>query len=197
MTRQPWLRHRDVPFAAFGRRFADGEVGSWVDVDGAAGVAAAVRHLAALGHRRIAFIGWPEGSGVGDDRYRGCVEAAAGSDLDIVAVERSDNSIERRSRGGRRACSPPPDAPPALVCVSDVLALGCDAAVRSAGLVPGRDIAITGFDDSPAAGLAAVSLTSVRQPLDEAGEHVVRLLVDQLAGRRCRGRADPARARRS
>ena len=65
-----------------------------------------------------------------------------------------------------------------------MLALGCDAAVRSTGQVPGRDVAITGFDDSPAAGLAAVSLTSVRQPLDQAGEHVVRLLVEQLAGER-------------
>ena len=101
--RQPWLRQLDVPFAAFGRRFADGEVGPWVDVDGAAGAAAAVRHLSALGHRRIAFIGWPEGSGVGDDRYRGCVEAAAGSEVDIVAIERTDNSIERRSGGGHAA----------------------------------------------------------------------------------------------
>jgi DNA-binding LacI/PurR family transcriptional regulator len=86
--------------------------------------------------------------------------------------------------GGRRIAADllaRADAPTALVCVSDVLAFGCDAAVRHAGLVPGRDVAITGFDDSPAAGLAAVSLTTLRQPLDIAGEQVVRLLVEQLA----------------
>ncbi len=127
--RQPWLRARGTAFAAFGRRFADGEVGSWVDVDGAAGMAAVVRHLAALGHRRVAFVGWPEGSGVGDDRYRGCVEAAAGTDLAIVTVERSENTIERGREVVTRLLAGP-DAPTGFVCVSDVLALGCDAAVR-------------------------------------------------------------------
>ena len=74
--------------------------GSWVDVDGAAGTAAAVRHLAALGHRRLAFVGWPEGSGVGDDRYRGVVEAASASEVDIVAVE---HGLTTASSGGRAA----------------------------------------------------------------------------------------------
>ena len=178
--RQPWLRQHRIPFAAFGRRFAEPEIGSWVDVDGAAGIATAVRHLASLGHRRLAFVGWPEGSGVGDDRCRGFVETAAALGLELVAVERSEDE----TGGGRRIAREllaRPDAPTAIVCVSDVLAFGCDAAAREARLAPGRDIAITGFDDSPAAGLAAVSLTSIRQPLDVAGEQVVRLLVEQLA----------------
>ena len=93
--------------------------------------AAAVRHLAALGHRRVAFIGWPEGSGVGDDRYRGCVEAAAGSELDDRR-----RRARRQQHRARAARSPTRllagrDAPTAFVCVSDVLALGCDAAVRA------------------------------------------------------------------
>ena len=61
--RQQWLAERGIPFAAFGRRWSDLEVGSWVDIDGAAGIGAVVRHLAERGHRRLGFIGWPAGLG--------------------------------------------------------------------------------------------------------------------------------------
>jgi DNA-binding LacI/PurR family transcriptional regulator len=177
--RQGWLRDRGVPFAAFGRRFVEPEIGSWVDIDNAAGTSAAVRHVAALGHRRVAFIGWPEGSGVGDERCRGFLQAAGEASLDVVAVERADDVMAHGRTIAERLLAAT-EAPTAVVCASDVLALGCDAALRSAGLQPGRDVAVCGFDDSPAASLAAVSLTSVRQPLDAAGDAVVRLLVDRI-----------------
>lgn len=178
-SRQPWLRQRGIPFAAFGRRFVTPEIGSWVDVDGAAGTAAAVAHVARLGHRRLAFIGWPEGSGVGDDRCRGFLDATTAHAVEVAAVVRSEDGVEHGYRLAAELLARD-DAPTAIVCVSDVLALGCDAAVRHRGLTPGRDIAITGFDDSPAAGLPSVALTTVRQPLDVVGEQVVRLLVDRL-----------------
>ena len=59
-----------VPFAAFGRSDYDADH-PWVDVDNAAGTPAAVEHLVARGHRRIAFLGWPEGAAVGDRRAEG------------------------------------------------------------------------------------------------------------------------------
>lgn len=188
--RQAWLSKRNVPFAAFGRRFVEPEIGSWVDVDGAAGTASAVAHLATLGHRRLAFIGWPIGSGVGDDRCRGFVEATAAASLEVAGIERAEDRIDVGRSLAARLLSLT-DPPTAIVCVSDLLALGCDAALRDRGLTPGRDIAVTGFDDSPAAGLPAVGLTTLRQPIDRAGEHVVRLLVDRLADTRT-GTAGPA-----
>jgi DNA-binding LacI/PurR family transcriptional regulator len=177
--RERWFREHRVPFAAFGRRWRETEIGPWVDVDGAAGVAAAVEHVVHLGHRRVAFLGWPEGSGVGDDRARGFHEVTAANGLSPDTVVRSENGLEE----GRRLSASllaRDDPPTALVCVSDDMALGCDLAVRDRGLVPGRDVAITGFDDSPPVGLPGVAITSVRQPIDEAGEHVVRLLVNRL-----------------
>jgi DNA-binding LacI/PurR family transcriptional regulator len=41
---------------------------------------------------------------------------------------------------------------------------------------------VIGFDDSPAAELAAPGLTSLRQPLDEVGRSVIRMIVGQLSG---------------
>jgi DNA-binding LacI/PurR family transcriptional regulator len=179
--RQAWLAEHHVPFAAFGRRWDAPEIGAWIDVDGAAGVAAAVEHVVGLGHQRVAFVGWPEGSGVGDDRARGFVETVTALGLPHPRLVRAENGLDN-GRGLANSLLDETPAPTAFVCVSDDMALGCDLAVRDHGLVAGRDIAITGFDDTPAAGLPSVALTSIHQPVDEAGETVVRLLVDQLTG---------------
>ena len=69
--RTDWLARAGVPFTTFGRPWGATEAHAWVDVDGAAGTAAATRHLIAAGHERIGFLGWPRGSGVGDDRHHG------------------------------------------------------------------------------------------------------------------------------
>ena len=70
--RTHWLLANDLPFVAFGRPWGQARPRhSWVDVDGAAGVERAVERLVELGHRRVGFLGWPKGSGSGDDRCRG------------------------------------------------------------------------------------------------------------------------------
>ncbi len=179
--RQAWLAERKVPFAAFGRRWDSPERGPWVDVDGAAGTAAAVDHVVAAGHRRVAFVGWPEGSGVGDDRRAGWRRACRSHGLDDVLVRTATDGIDQgRALGADLLARGPDRAPTAFVCVSDTFAIGCLQAVRDRGLEPGRDVAVVGFDDSPAASLPGIGLTSVRQPIDEAGDAVVRLATDVL-----------------
>ncbi|SPL89870.1 Transcriptional regulator, LacI family [[Actinomadura] parvosata subsp. kistnae] len=70
--RAAWLAGRGLPFVSFGRPWGAPEgVHPWVDVDGASGTETATRHLLDAGHRRIGFIGWEPGSGVGDDRRAG------------------------------------------------------------------------------------------------------------------------------
>src|SRR5262249_51188027 len=63
------LQEKGIPFVAFGHD--DSDAYRWVDVDNVAGTSAAVDHLVDRGHRRIGFVGWPEGSAVGDRRARG------------------------------------------------------------------------------------------------------------------------------
>jgi len=72
--------------------------------------------------------------------------------------------------------------PTAIVCVSDTLALGVMAGLRDLGMVPGQDVAVTGFDDIPAASLTAPGLTSLRQPMNTVGTLLVERLVALLVG---------------
>ncbi|MCW2896327.1 MAG: LacI family transcriptional regulator [Actinomycetia bacterium] len=163
-----WLRRKRVPFVTFGRPWGAAGTHPWVDVDGAHGERTATEHLIAAGHRRIAFLGWPEDSDVGEDRKAGWEQAcqAAGLPTDGRFARLEDDLAQ-----GREGCArllEAADPPTALVCVSDTVALGAWTEITARGLVPGRDVSVIGFDDSTAA--AAVGLTSVAQPLDEVAD---------------------------
>ncbi|NEE04070.1 LacI family DNA-binding transcriptional regulator [Phytoactinopolyspora halotolerans] len=175
------LAERGVPFVTFGRP----EIAaphSWVDVDGAAGTAAAVRHVAELGHERIAFIGAPAGSATGDRRAEGFLRAAGELGLtgDDVLDVRVDDDIAGSAEALEHLLSL--DVPPtAIVCISDAHAVGVLRAAAARGLVVGRDLAVTGFDDSPLAPLLTPPLTSVRQPLEAVAHRIVANLTTALA----------------
>lgn len=170
------LTRLGVPFACFGRVWDDPDRTNWVDVDGSAGTEAAVRHLAEGGWDRIGFLGWPGGSAVGDDRREGWRRAT--EDLGIhhpewavdthqnlgLAAEAADLVLDSIGHGG------------ALVCVSDIVAVGAWEALAERGWKIGRDFALVGFDDTALA--ASLRLTSLRQPLPAVAERILSMLGD-------------------
>ncbi|GGB93449.1 LacI family DNA-binding transcriptional regulator [Cellulomonas carbonis] len=183
--RTRWLADHEVPFVTFGRPWdppaTDGRSHAWVDVDGATGTRAAVEHLQELGHRRIAFVGWPEGSDTGDDRRRGWRRAVLASGVAAHELAAWDVGVPDSVADGADAAAtlldgPEDAAPTAFVCASDSLALGVLAATRRDAADP--SVAVVGFDDTPVA--RAVGLTSVAQPLTEAAVRALQLLLDQL-----------------
>jgi DNA-binding LacI/PurR family transcriptional regulator len=176
--RHGWLAGRKVPFVSFGRTWSGIEHGPWVDVDGADGTSQTVDHLHALGHRRVAFLGWPEGSGAGDDRLAGYRAACDRLGLTPVVV-RAEHGMEQGREGAAQLLARP-DPPTAVVCVSDLCAHGVLRALAERGLRPGHDVAVVGFDDTPAAALPGIELTSVAQPIEEVGRAAVRLLLAAL-----------------
>jgi DNA-binding LacI/PurR family transcriptional regulator len=177
--RPGWLRRAGVPFAAFGRVYDDAEVTTWADVDGRAGTAAAVRHLVDRGYTRIGYLGWPSGSEVGQERRRGWEEAVGRHGVDAApegeahqslpeAVEAAGPLLDAVGRGG------------AVVCASDVLALGVYLTAVGRGWVPGRDLGITGFDGTATARMHG--LTSLAQPLADIARYCLTVVQDLLAG---------------
>ncbi|MGL5928441.1 MAG: LacI family DNA-binding transcriptional regulator [Dermatophilaceae bacterium] len=184
--RPDWLDAHGIPYASFGRVWDDPTFTRWVDVDGAAGTRAAVEHCRAAGYATIAYLGWPEGSAVGDDRRRGW-QAACGSaggrpaGPSATAVQDLDDAITSARRLLRDLS--PGDA---VVCSSDVLALGVHHAAMHLGLEPGRDLGIVGFDGSETA--AMHHLSSVAQPFEAVAEEAL-----TLVGRALRGESAPPR----
>ncbi|MEZ0447754.1 LacI family DNA-binding transcriptional regulator [Cellulomonas sp. ICMP 17802] len=181
--RTQWLGERDVPFVTFGRPW-DAVQGPavddhpWVDVDGAAGTRAAVEHLQQLGHHRIALIGWPDGSDVGADRRRGWHDALRRAGWAEDGLAPLEAAVPDGVASGEHAARLLLEQaePTAFVCASDSLALGALAAVRGLAAPP----AVVGFDDTPVA--TALGLTSVAQPLAEAADRALGLLLRRLDG---------------
>jgi DNA-binding LacI/PurR family transcriptional regulator len=166
------LRDLRVPFAIFGRPW-DGDTDlAWADVDGRHGLHAATAHVAAQGHRRIAHIGWPSSSDTGRDRLAGWEEACKDLGLDTdLRAEVGDDFEQGRAAAHRLLDLTEPAT--AITCASDTLALGVLRALAERGLRGGPDVAVTGFDNSPAAALATPGLTSLRQPLEQVAHDLV------------------------
>jgi DNA-binding LacI/PurR family transcriptional regulator len=191
--RTAWLRRKRVPFVTFGRPWGSAATHPWVDVDGADGERKATEFLIAAGHRRIAFLGWPEDSETGEDRKSGWDQAcqAAGLPAGGLVARMEDDLVQGRVACARLLGSPRP--PTAFVCVSDTIALGAWTEITARGLVPGRDVSVIGFDDSSPA--AAVGLTSVAQPLDDVADACLVALGKLLAAGRPGKSAPAARGR--
>jgi DNA-binding LacI/PurR family transcriptional regulator len=169
--RTGWLVERGVPFVSFGRPWGIDDVEDpahlWVDVDGAAGTRSATRHALDTAGPRVGFLGWPVGSGTGDDRERGWREAGGGGAPRVVSEESVAQARDVTARALREHDID------ALVCVSDSLAVGAHIAAVAAGR---PELPIIGFDNTPAA--EALGLSSVEQ----LPEHVAAGALDLLMG---------------
>ncbi|SDS33997.1 transcriptional regulator, LacI family [Nocardioides scoriae] len=187
-ARMAWLREQGVTFASFGRSWDADPDGpgafSWVDVDGAAGIRAAVEHLATQGHTEIGFVGWPEDSELGRDRLRGWQEACTALGLPARVRAHVVDEFDAGRDVAHRLLDAPRGGPvpTALVCVSDTLALGVLRTLSERGLRAGPDVAVTGFDNSPSAALTTPGLTSIDQPLADVAAELVRILDAELSG---------------
>lgn len=159
-----------MPFVAFGRPW-DREGGhSWVDVDGAAGVAAATRALLAEGHDPVGFIGWPDPVGVGADRRQGWVEATgySAAEQERFSAARMDSP----SAGADAMRALHDEGVRAVVCASDSLAIGALGEQRRRGVPLPTAV---GFDDTPTARM--IGLSSIRQPVVEVATATLDLLL--------------------
>ena len=74
------------------------------------------------------------------------------------------------------------EAPTAIFCSNDMIALSAMEAMHSFGLEPGRDIAVIGCDDVPAAATARPPLTTFSQDLDAIGMRMARMMLAKLGG---------------
>ncbi|WP_225833735.1 LacI family DNA-binding transcriptional regulator [Streptomyces sp. NK08204] len=179
--RPAWLAQRHAPFVCFGRPRPATPDYLWVDVDSAAGVEAAVDHLVAAGHRDIGFLGWSSASGPGHQRLSGWGRAMRKHGLGTEHRRYARDTLTDSTTAALDLLRQSPSLT-AVVAASDTFALGCYAAARLEGREIGRDLAVIGFDDSPTASMVTPALTSIRQPLDEIGRTIMRLLVARLRG---------------
>ena len=174
------LAAHGVPVVVGGRPPEQARV-SFVDVDNVQGARSAVEHLIKGGRRTIATIAGPADMPAGVDRLTGYREAlrAAGRQVDPALEAIADFTHEGGQRSAAAMLAVRPDLD-GLFVASDLMAVGAMRALRAAGRRIPEDVAVVGFDDSIAPTLDP-PLTSVRQPIEEMGREMVRLLVDDVS----------------
>jgi LacI family transcriptional regulator len=176
------LQESDFPFVAFGR--AEEKLNfPFVDEDGTYGMKLVVEHLVSLGHKRIACLAPPPELMFAHYRLQGFREGLAEAGL-----QANDSLIligNLTQRGGYEQAGKLldlPTPPTAIAACNDLMAFGAMSAAQERGLVVGKDIAITGFDDIPMSEYAHPSLTTLHQPLYQIGGMVCEMLIQLIRG---------------
>lgn len=148
-----------------------------VSVDNRSGIAAAIGHLSALGHRRIAFIG---GRLLGDIRERQDAYAVAMADLLGEVPPGYLQHVANNPGDGETAfrllmrLSPRPTA---IIASTDVLAIGVLRGALVMGIRVPEELSVVGFDDISMAAFTVPALTTVGMPMAEMAAAAIALAV--------------------
>jgi len=148
-----------------------------VVIDNVAAGYLAVDHLIDRGRRRIATITGPLDNPLTVDRLKGYRDALANAGLPSREdwVVEGDFSIESGHAAMLRLLEAG-QVPDGVFCAGDEMAIGAMHAIREAGLMIPRAIAVVGFDDLRFGAFAAPPLTTIRQPSAELGETAMRMM---------------------
>src|SRR6476660_9288772 len=175
------LRERGVPIVLV-NGYHEAIDAPFISNDDVASMDLALTHLVQLGHTQI-------GLAVGPDRFVPVIRKITGfresmknllgrDDVDEL-IERTMFSVEGGDTAGARliekGCT-------AVVCGSDLMALGAIRAARRAGKQVPADFSVVGYDDSPLIAFTDPPLTTVRQSVQAMAEAAVGALLDEIAG---------------
>lgn len=173
------LQASEVPFVLV-NGYTGGLEAPAFSTDDAGSMELAVRHLASLGHRRL-------GLALGPARFVPAARKRAGFEAAVAKhLPDGDSAVVSTLftvEGGHSATLSLIDQGcTAIVCGSDLMALGAIRAARSRGLQVPRDLSVIGFDDSPLIAFTDPPLTTLRQPVDAMANAAVTSLVASISG---------------
>ena len=146
-----------------------------ISVDDRSAVDQALTHLRFLGHERVGMV-LGAADHVPSARKLAAFQALGG---DGELVERGMFSMEGGQQAGSRVLR---RGATAVICASDVMALGVVRGARRDGLDVPRDVSVVGFDDSLLMSSTDPPLTTVRQPIEAMGRGAVATLMSQIGG---------------
>ena len=175
------LTREDTPFVLAYHQTGNA-LYSAVSVDNRAGMALATRYLLAAGHRRIAMVAGPAmQSDRARLRYAGYCDAMRESGLPArPIIEMPDHT--RAEFAALRSSLSSPDAPTALVCSNDLLAISLIAQLRRHGHKVPEQLSVIGFDGIALGEQMHPTLCSVVQPIAELARTVIEQLLARIAG---------------
>lgn len=163
-------------------RANDDSAFSLVTSQDADGIGQAVRHLVALGHRHIAYVGGPRGVSTAEARVRAFRRYVrqAGIGADEAPLVRCANFAEADGIAGATTVLDRHTDVTAIMAGNDLIALGVLRALTDRGLRCPRDMSVVGFNDMRFADAFSPPLTTISVPKYELGVRAAELLLETL-----------------
>lgn len=155
-----------------------------VEIDNRAAARRVVMQLAALGHRRIAWLSGPADNILEAARHAGFEEGAAATGIAESArtILAGDFTFRAGARAAERVLAMP-SRPTAIFAANDEMAIGFLKTIQARGLAVPHDLSIVGFDGIDYADYCEPTLSTVRQPRHALGATAARLLAALMADR--------------
>lgn len=176
--RVAFLQDRGIPFVTHGRTRSP-TPHAFVDGDGREAFARATSLFAADGHSRIALISAPGEYNFAHERRCGWQEAMSALHLPTDLLEETPPTEQGGFDAALRLLARP-QAPTAILCATDEMAVGALRALRCQPA--GRDICLIGHDDLPTGAFTDPPLTTMRMAGDAVGDILAASLLGALAG---------------
>jgi LacI family transcriptional regulator, galactose operon repressor len=148
-----------------------------VVMDSPGGMRQAIQHIAALGHRRCAFIGGPRDSWSNAARRSGLRPAAEEHGIEVVEFGPFPPRFEGGLQGADLAIAA---GVTAIITYNDLVAFGVLARLNARGVPVPDEVSLVGFDDLVFAAISAPPLTTVSMPAEAAGRAAVNVLLALL-----------------
>ncbi|MEU0528921.1 LacI family DNA-binding transcriptional regulator [Amycolatopsis tolypomycina] len=146
-----------------------------VTIDNRAGAEALADALVAHGYRRFAILRGPDALHTSRDRADGFAAGLARAGIEALDAVEADFTEDGGHAAMTGLLGRGSDDIELVFAVNDVMAIGAMRALRDAGLVPGRDLAVAGFDDVAAAVDVDPALTTVTVPTRAMGLRAIEL----------------------
>jgi LacI family repressor for deo operon, udp, cdd, tsx, nupC, and nupG len=160
----------------------------FVSSDDTQAAQAAIDHLISLGHRRIGMALGPARYLTTQRRIDGYRRAMLHASQELATRDghsRSDDDLIVTSvdsvEGGQSAAEELLErGVTAIVCASDLMALGVIRTAHARGLQVPRDLSVVGYDDTPLVSFTNPPLTTVRQNVSGISRHAVQALLSEI-----------------
>ena len=138
------------------------------------GIAEAIAHLAALGHKHIGFLGGPTASWINTDRWNLLMKHAVDAGMTVVSIGPNLPTVE----GGRDALDQVrASGVSAIITYNDLMGIGLLRAATAAGVLIPQQLSIIGFDNIFGSDFTSPPLTTIEMPLELIGGNAVRALL--------------------
>ncbi|MES2261656.1 MAG: LacI family DNA-binding transcriptional regulator [Pseudomonadota bacterium] len=170
------FERRRVPLVVFNRNLRGQSVSTVTCDQYEAGRLLASR-LAAAGHRVFGIIDGPEDNLVASERRRGACDRLAELGLPAPVMARGHFDYASGARGLRDIVAQLGRVPDAIICGSDVMAIGClDCARHEMRIAVPEQLSVAGFDAVEPSNWLSYNLTTLRQPIQKMATAAAELL---------------------